>query len=143
MAVGTVLGMIAIPVAAILSRVADVLSNLWVSWVEQKPFTSLGRWVSSIFIDNKTTKSFEGGSVPETVFVYQALAGRELIVSPYALHLKNKNNSVLKGVEVTGDKAEAFYLRAKENLEHNTYEGARFLRTTEFNATENSAAIVI
>jgi hypothetical protein len=144
MAVGTVLGMLAIPVAAIVSRVADELSNLWVSWVEQKPFASFGRWISSLAVDNKKTKSPETFLMQKTVFVYQALAGSELIVSQRALHITDEKNRVLKAVEVTDDKAEALYLRAKENNEYNlSYEGARFPTQTEFAATENSPVVVI
>ena len=40
MAVGTTLGLIVAPIAAVLSRVADELSNRWAKWVEQAPLAS-------------------------------------------------------------------------------------------------------
>ena len=144
MVVGTVLGMIVIPTAAILSRVADELSNLWASWIEQKPFASLGRWISSFSKDDKQAKSSEQVSIPEKVFVYQARAGKELIVSACALYLKDQQNKALKTIEVSGDKAEALYLRAKENREYKLVkEGARFPTQAECDAVVNSPAIVI
>lgn len=133
MTVGTFLGMIAIPVAAILSRAADELSNVWARWVEQKPFARFGRWASGNNGDESTKKV----SMPSEnkVFVYQALPGGDYIVSSRALNLRNLFDEELKAIEVAGYKAEALFLRAKENKEYDSNEQARFPTAAEQLAT--------
>jgi hypothetical protein len=136
LAVGSVIGMLVIPVAAVLSWVADKLSNVWASWVEQHPFASLGRLLS--FTDRKSKKSENNVvlvSAPKTIAVYQAQPGGELIISQNALHLKDQSDKILNAIEVRDDKAEALYLREKYNKDYNLiHEGARFPTQEEVNA---------
>ena len=61
MLVGTTLGLIVTPIAAVLSRGADAFSNLWAKWVEQAPVASalagLKAWISRMSAKGDRAKS--------------------------------------------------------------------------------------
>lgn len=73
--------------------------------------------------------------MPKSLYVYQAEEGGELIVSAKTASLKDKNDNLIKVIEVTGDQAEALYLRALDNkVNHSKDTGVRFPTMEEPNS---------
>ncbi len=134
--VGTTLGLLAVPTAALLSRVADAFSTLWVTWVEQRPFAGLAARskrndkTSTDYVELKDSPSQDEPSEKKAdnfeVYVYQPEAGKEYIVSTELLYLTRQNNALLEHIHVREVKAERLYQRALSNDENIPGTNARF-----------------
>ena len=144
MAVGTTLGLIVTPVAAVLSEVADKLSNLWTQWVEQRPLHSLfSRSAKVTPAPDAALPSSRPPSgpivaaahllgvekeiiVPKQVCIYQETSGDYLVSSKaraIKAHVKEAEENaqtaakLLPGIQVEGELGKELYLRAVKNVD--------------------------
>ncbi len=121
--VGLTLGFIVTPVASLLSRGLDALSDAWAKWVEQAPVTTAIAWLKSCVSGRGAQRNKEEGQAYElleqskppaqepakdpcpaargvnywevpTIYVYQAFEGQHYIVGDTALNLTRDKDAL-------------------------------------------------
>lgn len=143
MVVGTTLGLLVTPVAAMLSLGADKLSDLWATWIEEGPIAYLRSLIfrgsskvryAQLNVFTRDPRHLEPSALPKiwklkdvhgevsnvkttpTAFLYDDTKSehRVIVVSPVALDIVGQNKHLQHRTEVSGAMAQECFLKAEQ-----------------------------